>query len=146
MRGAIDDQSGAVLEPRLMREARQAEIAYFKSMNVYTKVPIAKCWRETGRAPISTRWVDINKGDAICRNYRSRLVAREFNTSVKPEWYAATPPGEPLRLMISKMASDRKYKMMYADVSRAYFYAPAVRAVYVHLPEEDKQEGDLIPL
>ena len=72
---AIDDQSGAVLEPRLMREARQAEIAYFKSMNVYTKVPIAECWRETGRAPISTRWVDINKGDAICPNYRSRLVA-----------------------------------------------------------------------
>ena len=26
---AIDDQSGAVLEPKLMREARQAEIAYF---------------------------------------------------------------------------------------------------------------------
>ena len=29
---AIDDQSGAVLEPKLMRETRQAEIAYFKSI------------------------------------------------------------------------------------------------------------------
>ena len=32
--------------------------------------------------------------------------------------------------------------MMYADVSRAYFYAPASRAVYVKLPDEDREEGD----
>ena len=32
--------------------------------------------------------------------------------------------------------------MMYADVSRAYFYARASRPVYVKLPEEDLQEGD----
>ena len=32
---------------------------------------------------------------------------------------------------------------MYADVSRAYFYAPAVRPVYVRLPaEEDKEEDE----
>ena len=31
---------------------------------------------------------------------------------------------------------------MYADVSRAYFYAKAVRPVYVQLPAEDFEEGD----
>ena len=31
---------------------------------------------------------------------------------------------------------------MYADVSRAYFYAPAKRPVYVRLPEEDFEPGD----
>ena len=31
---------------------------------------------------------------------------------------------------------------MYADVSRAYFYAKAVRPVYVKLPDEDREEGD----
>ena len=31
---------------------------------------------------------------------------------------------------------------MYADVSRAYFYAKAVRPVYVKLPEEDIEAGD----
>ena len=116
---AFDDQSGAVLDPKLMRAARTAEIAYFRSMNVYTKVPIAECWKMTGSEPISVRWVDINKGDTLCPNYRSRLVAREFNTSVKPEWYAATPPSETLRLMLSKLAGDRGQKLMYADVSRA---------------------------
>ena len=98
-------------------------------------MPLAECWKETGRAPISTRWVDINKGDALCLHYWSRLVARKFNSSVKPEWYTAIPPGETLRLVLSKSAGDHGYKLMYADVSRAYFYAPAVRAVYVHLPE-----------
>ena len=32
--------------------------------------------------------------------------------------------------------------MMYADVSRAYFYAKAVRPVYVNLRDEDRMEGD----
>jgi hypothetical protein len=31
---------------------------------------------------------------------------------------------------------------MYADVSRAYFYAKAVRPVYVKLPDEDFETGD----
>ena len=31
---------------------------------------------------------------------------------------------------------------MYADVSRAYFYAKAIRPVYVQLTEEDVEEGD----
>ena len=31
---------------------------------------------------------------------------------------------------------------MYADVSGAYFYARAVRPVYVKIPPEDSEEGD----
>ena len=139
---AFDDQSGSALDPSLVREARKAEIAYFKQMEVYEKVAIEECWEVTGADPITVRWVDINKGDMLCPNYRSRLVAREFNTSERPEWYAATPPSETLRLMLSKLASRKGSKLMYADVSRAYFYAPAVRAVYVRLPSEDKNEED----
>jgi hypothetical protein len=46
--------------------------------------------------------------------------------------------------MISKAASGRKkgVSMIYADVSRAYLYAKAMRTVYVQLPEEDMEEGD----
>ena len=32
---------------------------------------------------------------------------------------------------------------MYTDVSRAYFYAPAVRPVYVLLPSEDSNANDV---
>ena len=49
-------------------------------MGVYEKVDINEAWSETGKAPIAVRWVDINKGDTANPNYRSRLVAKEFNT------------------------------------------------------------------
>ena len=78
--------------------------------------------------------------------YRRRLVAKEFNTGVSPELYVATPPSECLRLMLSMMASGRGQDTgrMYTDVSRTYmyFYAKAVRPVYVRLHEEDLETGD----
>ena len=44
-------------------------------MGVYEKVDVAESWKETGKAPIAVRWVDINKGDTKEPNYRSCLVA-----------------------------------------------------------------------
>ena len=79
--------------------------------------------------------MDINKGDEEHPNYRSRLVAKEYRVDVRPELYTATPVSECLRLMISRLASARNLKLMYADVSGAYFYAKAIRPVYVKLPE-----------
>ena len=40
---AFDDQSGARLKPELMKRARRDEVAYFKEMDVYEKVPIEEC-------------------------------------------------------------------------------------------------------
>ena len=73
------------------------------------------------------RWVDVNKGDSLNPKYRSCLVAKEFNTGVNHDLYAATPPSECIRLMPSTFASSRGKDTtpMYADVSRAYFYAKA---------------------
>ena len=112
---AFDDQSGAPLKPSLMKKARREEIAYFKSMGVYDKVPMDECWQETGQAPIGVRWVDINEGDEARPSYR--LVAKEYRVDVKPGLYTATPPSECLRLMICRLASARNLKLMYADVS-----------------------------
>ena len=142
LRIAFDDQSGEPLRPDMVRRARREEIEYFKERKVYEKVTIDECWRTTGAGPIGVKWVDINKGDTKCPNYRSRLVAMEFKTDERPEWYAATPPSECLKIALSMMAEDRKKKMLYADVSRAYFYAKAARPVYVKLPEEDREPGD----
>ena len=107
---ATDDQSGEELEVKKVREARREEIVYFRSMKVYDKVPRAKCLAETGKPPIGVRWVDINKGDSLSPNYRSRLVAMEFKTDERPEWYAATPPSECLKIIPSKMAFNRGMK------------------------------------
>ena len=89
---AFDDVSGAELDPILVRLARQEEMEYFRERKVYEKVDAEECWNVTGKGPISVRWIDINKGDAANPKYRSRLVAKEFNTGVDPELFAATPP------------------------------------------------------
>ena len=47
-----------------------------------------------------------------------------------------------MRIILSKPASNRKSKLMYADVSRAYFYAPAGMPVYVQIAAEDMNPGE----
>ena len=77
--------------------------------------------------------------------YVGIIIEPSCSTSTtNPDLYAATPPSECLRLMLSKMACGRRAgtALMYADVSRAYFYAKAERPVYVKLPDEDVEEGD----
>ena len=68
---AIDGVTGQELDPRMMKQARRDEIEYFRKMGVYEKVDISEAWKETGKAPIAVRWVDINKGDSMNPCYRS---------------------------------------------------------------------------
>ena len=69
----------------------------------YDVVGEAECWARTGKAPISTRWVYINKGGD---EYRSRWVARGFKTTKTDEFFASTPPWEVVKLMLSILASQ----------------------------------------
>ena len=112
-------------------------------MNAYTRCPRSKVSEEGGKL-IDTRWIDINKGDSECTNYCSRLVGREYNTYKDDSLYAETPPLEALRMILSHAATVRGNnpmagyrELMINDVSRAYFYAPATRSLFVELPEED---------
>ena len=82
---AWDDVSGSPLNPKEVQKARQEEIDYVHRMNLYTKVPNKEAYQAIGKSPISVRWIDINKGDMECPNYRSRLVAREINTSKRDD-------------------------------------------------------------
>ena len=70
-----DDLTGQVLEDSLVREAWVKELTFFRSKGVWLKRPRGEARRKTGRPPISARWVDVNKGDDLNPNYRSRLVA-----------------------------------------------------------------------
>ena len=105
----------------------------------------------TGKGPIGSRWIDINKGDDENPEYRSRLVAKEINRSPSDEMFAATPPLEAEKMLfsmaMSSFAQNRAknfhgvQKLLFIDVRRAYFYAPSRRPVYVALPEEDPCPG-----
>ena len=139
---AWDDVSGRELEPSKVRLARKEEIDYVHKSNLYTKVPREKAKKLKAKV-ITVRWIDINKGDSIAENYRSRLVAREIKTDGRPDLFAATPPLEALKVVLSMLTSGNKgEKLMVNDVSRAYFCAPARRQVFVELPSEDKSDGE----
>ncbi len=73
-----DDVSGEPLSTERVIRARLEEIEEFPKREVYDKVPISQCWERTGKAPIGVRWVDINKGDSVSPENRSRLVAKEI--------------------------------------------------------------------
>jgi hypothetical protein len=87
-----DDMSGEPLLSSEVQRARMEEMEEFKKHQVYKKVPIQKCWDETGKGPIGVRWVDINKGDKVNPEYRSRLVAKEIKLYKTLDLFAATPP------------------------------------------------------
>ena len=75
---------------------------------MYVKVPIKECWDQTGKDPIGTRWIDINKGDEMNPEYRSRLVAQEIKTDTREDLFAATPPLEAKKMLFSPAASFGK--------------------------------------
>ena len=135
---AWDDVSGVALDPVAAKVARKEEIDYVQMMNLYIKVPIQECTRKTGKPPISTRRIDINKGNEASPNYRSRLVAKEINTHMREDLFAATPPFEALKIILSMTACCNNGEVvMVNDISRAFCHAKAKREVLVKLPQED---------
>ena len=140
----VDDVSNKFLDKHKAIEARRLEIEFFRKMMVYEKVPRHFAH---GRKVITTRWLDVNKGDTQRPNYRARLVGRELKLKDKRlDLFAATPPLESLRLLCSICASHQNrpspYRMLSIDVKRAYFYAEAKREVFIEIPLEDWEPGD----
>ena len=73
------------------------------------------------------KWVDHIKGDRQHMNVRSRLVAKQSNTGKEQGLFAATPPLEALRMLLSAAVTGKKSKVsMFNDISRAYMYATCV--------------------
>ena len=118
---AIDDVSGTVLDEKMVREARRVELEHFERMGVYTRVTMAEAKKSGMGKFIQGRWLDINKGDKDRPDYRSRFVGKEFNTGSNPEFFAATPPLEALKLILGHAASRKAEgaHVMMSDVKRA---------------------------
>ena len=69
---------------------------------------------------ITTKWLDVNKGYEKKPNYCARLVGREVAYEKRDDLYAATPPLESLRALLSLCASQLKgrnpWRIMALDV------------------------------
>ena len=137
----VDEVSGKALETSRVNAARAEELDFAGRYNVWTLAPTRECWELTGKAPIGCRWIDIDKGDANKPNYRSRLVIQEVRMSGTEAIFAATPPLESVRFLLSLQRSKKGYKVMFIDIRRAHWTAKIDRLVYVRLPPEAIPEG-----
>ena len=77
-RQVYDDISGQELDGSMVMMARAEEMEELRRHGVYVKAPLTQCRDRTGKEPIGVRWVDVNKGDKVHPEYRSRLVAEEI--------------------------------------------------------------------
>ena len=156
-KGAVVDAStGQLLDETRVRIARALEMEYFSSKNVYTKVPRQEAFARAGKAPMTVKWVDTNKGDDEHPNYRSRLVAREICKRGDDSIFAPTPPLEALRAILMPAATPKlgapdwvtleglhRMQISFVDISRAYLNArtDGKNPSYVELPIEDPDFG-----
>jgi hypothetical protein len=134
------------LPANLTAEARAEELAFMDEWKVWDVVPLTECWKNTGKKPLQSKWVDVNKGDLKRPVVRSRFVAKEFADKRSDEFFAATPPLEALRMLLShaatgRQSSKRGRKILVVDARKAHLHAPAERLVYVDLPPEVKRPG-----
>ena len=152
-----DDLTGQLLDPELVRAARKKELEYFDGEDVWVLRPIDECRRVTGKAPVTVRCVDVNKGDDLNPNVRSRLVARQIRQAGEEAIFAPTPPLEALRSNISMAATDlpgrpihvrdprseRRTQLSAIDISRANFNAATDGSdpTYVVLPPEHPDQA-----
>lgn len=144
---AFDEYTGDELPPQLVREARAEEVAMMEEWAVWDVVEVAEAHRVTGKPPLKGRWVDTNKGDRARPDVRSRWCAKELALHRSDQFFAATPPLEALRLILSIACTGRQdgsrggRKVLLLDAKKAHLHAMAVRNVYVDLPPERAQRG-----
>ena len=117
---------GGTLPKEMVDEARQEEIGFMQGRNIWSLRPIADCWRDTGKAPVTVRWVDTNeagKGEFLIR---SRFVARDLKgkDNDRDDLFAGTPPLEAKRMLFSRAATKRKdgtfRKLLFIDARKAH--------------------------
>ena len=141
-----DDAKGGWLMEDKVKAAREEEMEIVKQRGVYERRPWTEAKERTGKAPIKLRWVDTNKGTESEPNYRSRIVAMEFKRDARLDLFAATPPLEAMKMVMSNAAStddpSENKVLMTVDIKRAYFYAKSIRDTYIELPKEDFRPGD----
>ena len=125
--------TGEVLNPAFVRQAKGEELKYFRGKHVWRVVPRS---RAAGNRIVGTRWVCTNKGDDLRPDVRCRFVAQEVKTYQSEEFFAATPPIETLRMILSFAAEHPSLQVSFVDISRAYFNAKIGRDAYVELPPE----------
>ena len=120
-----DEYTGDTIPRAWVEEAINEELDYFNA-NVWCGVHINDALKDPAAKVISSRWVVCNKNDAHNPDVRARLVAQEVNTGSDASYFAATPPLECKRMLLSQYATEKTrhgqpLKLRFIDVRKTYF-------------------------
>ena len=144
-----DNVSGKPFDTAKVQEARREECQVIDAMGVWEVID-----RPANERVISTRWVDVNKGDETHPKYRSRFVARELKQkgdtpSHWSDFFASMPPITALRALFTLAVTmrvpnlegkltqmDPTTCLIFIDVKKAHVWSPARRRLLVE-PAED---------
>ena len=82
-------------------------MAFMQKIQLYDVVDTNECWTQTGKPPVTTKWVRVNKGTSAEPDVRCRLVARDFKPKGerdRSEIFAAMP-----HLSLRNSCSSRRF-------------------------------------
>jgi hypothetical protein len=141
---AWGDVHGGEISVADLRTARREEVDFMMGRHIWTEVPEGECWSKTGKAPVSVRWVDVNKGSQESPEIRCRLVARDFKgkrDKDREDLFAATPPLEAKRTLFSRAVTTRRKpggcrKLLFVDARKAHLNPKCTEEVFIQLPDE----------
>ena len=135
-------QEFRALSPEMVKRARELEMQYMDELK-------DTCVAETGRPPIPTDLVDIDKGGSVRSNYRRMLVCQEtrgrstIDVEDRAATFAATLPYEAFRLQLSLMMTGLWSQvggdddvLMLLDISQAHLHSPLARVVFVTIDDK----------
>jgi len=144
----IDEKTGTKLDPKLVKEAEDEEMSYMEDLGVGEEVPEGECEEMTGKPPVTTKWVRVNKGTEESPLVRARLVARDFKIKGddRGSLFASMPPLEANKMLFRMAAKDRptwrrgrltRRKLFFIDVKKAHLNGKVQDDVYayVRLPD-----------
>ena len=87
----------AFMDPAAIKAAKTEEIEFMRRIGVFETASREECMEKTGRQPVSTKWVVVDKGKEVKSDVRCRLVARDFKPKGEKDridLFAAMPPWE----------------------------------------------------
>jgi len=80
--GGLDCQE---LHPKVVNQARKKDAFELKQYGVHWMVKREEGWGNAGKTPISTRWVDVSKGNEEDPDSDSELVSHEFKRDTREQ-------------------------------------------------------------
>ncbi len=145
-----DDVNDMELPLEAARAARKEETDYVKRKTLKVVKKKAEAFKNTGEAPISTKWVDTDKPHGVGEmRVRLRWVARDLKTRGerdREDLFCATPPLELSRSLLSRQATrsgnGEERRTMFIDAKKAHHVAECHEDAYVELPEEAGAQSD----